>query len=65
MTVKELKEELDKLPDNMQLKYYSDYNPYTGSHSVGNLDIYFVRKNICDRSGYWTYEVAIMQGEYQ
>ena len=64
MTVKELKEELDKLPDNMSLKCYSSYNPYTGTHSVKDLDIYFVREKICDRSGYYTYEVAIMSGDY-
>lgn len=66
MTVKELKEELDKLPDDMQLKCYSDYNPYTGSHSVKNLDIYFERKEIYHGNGYgaWIDEVAVMQGEY-
>lgn len=58
MKVKELIEELEKIPDkDMDIMYYK------GAHRVADLEVYFEETRVLHNSG-WSSQVIVMKGEY-
>ena len=58
MKVKELIEELEKIPDkDMDIMYYK------GPHRVADLEVYFEETRVLHNSG-WSSQVIVMKGEY-
>ena len=58
MTVKDLKEVLEGMDEDKKIKVWR------GPQSVGDLDVYFNKEQVWDKSGYFLHDVYVMYGSY-
>lgn len=58
MTVKELKDELSKFDDNLNIKFISGYQ------TVSNLDVWFEEEKTWSENGNYLNKHLIMHGDY-